>query len=222
MSADETTDDPGDDSVDEAAANADASAGADGPTGASVRPSYGPVIALGLAVAVAIGAIVVSIVGGDAVSATAVRVNSTEVSQKTFNGQLSEIAQVLRKQGAPATDITDAFLPSSTAAQLAQVYVGTEVLRGHVAVSAADRRDLVAQSAKSLAQYDPDLRERLIDLTLMQNALIAKHGQAGATRFLRRLARRSDIHVDARYGFWNPARAQVCPPTGCSTATSGG
>ncbi|MFI5046454.1 MAG: hypothetical protein ACHQIG_05275 [Acidimicrobiia bacterium] len=195
---------------------------ATGPASSERRRSVGPLIALGLAVAVAVAAIVVALVGGESVSATAIRVNSTEVSQKTFNRQLGEIAPVLLDQGAPAGSVTNAFLPSGTAAQLAQAYVISEILRGHVHVTAAARKKLIAQNRKALAPYAPELRERLVDVTLLQNALTADRGQTGAAKYFQRLARHADVKVDPRYGYWNRALAQVCAPTGCSSAASGG
>jgi hypothetical protein len=130
---------------------------------------------------------------------------------------------LLRAQGAPASEATDAFVPSDTAARLAQVYVTNALLRDHVKITAADRQAVISQSGSALSQYSPDLRAELVDLTAMTNALSSALGQAGAQQFLRHLGRHADVHVDPRYGYWNAARAQVCAPTGCtSTGTSAG
>jgi hypothetical protein len=185
------------------------------------RQPLGPLIALGLGAAFVIVALVVALIGGDAVSATAVRVNTFEVSQKTFNSQLRDLAPVLRDQGG-STGVTDAFVPSGVSAQLAQVYVLTEILHGHVKVSDADRRSVAANNAQELAQYSPSLRDRLVDLSATQQALVAARGQQGAVNLITRLARHADVHVDPRYGFWNPRKAEVCPPTGCTAASNGG
>ena len=220
MSADLVTDDaPVDEPVDP---TVDDGSGADGSGDdrSAHRRSIGPLIALGLAAVLVIASVVVAIVGGNDVSATAVRVDSTEVSQKSFNEVLRDLSPTLRDQGAPATDFTDSFVPAGTAAQVAQVYVLAALLEGHVDVSDAERQQLFDENREELSQYAPALRDRLLDVTVMQNALLADRGEDGAAQFLRRLIRNADVHVDPRYGFWNPALAQVCPPTGCTDAAS--
>jgi len=223
MSADLVTDDaPVDEPVDP---TVDDGSGDDGSNDRSAhRRSIGPLIALGLAAVLVIASVVVAIVGGDEVSATAVRVNSSEVSQKSFNDVLRSLSPVLRDQGAPATDFTDSFVSSGTSAQVATVYVLAALLDGHVDVDESARQELFDTNRAELSQYTPALRDRLLDVTVMQNALVADRGEDGATQFLRRLIRNADVHVDPRYGFWNPALAQVCPPTGCTdaSATAGG
>lgn len=186
------------------------------------RRSVGPLIALGLALALVVAGVVVAIVGGDDVSATAVRVNTFEVSQKSFDAQLKDLAPVIRDQGATASEATDAFVPSSVAARLAQIYVFTELLRGHVDVSDADRRSVSTENAEELAAYPQELRDRLVELTVMQTNLVADRGDDGAQQVLRRLARRADVTVDPRYGFWNPTVPEVCAPSGCASASAGG
>ncbi|HEX5586084.1 MAG TPA: hypothetical protein VFZ17_02135 [Acidimicrobiia bacterium] len=193
------------------------------------RPSLGPVIALGLAVAVALAAIVVAIVGGDNVSPTAVRVNTREVSQKTFDAQLGDLAPALRDQqeqgGAPVT-VTDASVPSASAARLASLYVTALLLqdeldRAGVTITDAQLQSFASENRKVLSPYGSSLRDFLVRLNVMQNAMIDNVGEDQANTLLTRAARRADIHVDPRYGFWNPARGEVCPPNGCAAASSG-
>lgn len=204
----------------------DDDAGADAEV--SPRPSLGPVIALGLAAAVAIAAIVVAIVGGDDVSPTAVRVNTREVSQKTFDAQLGELAPSLQDQqaqaGVPVT-VTDSSVPSASAARLASLYVSALLLqdaleRAGVTVTDAQLKSFATENRDVLKPYGPSLRAFLVELNVMQNALTESAGEDQAATLLTRAARRADIHVDPRYGFWDPARGEVCPPTGCAAAAS--
>lgn len=197
--------------------------GADAP-----RPSLGPVIALGLAAAVAIAAIVVAIVGGDAVSPTAVRVNTREVSQKTFDGQLGELASAVRTQqvqaGAPVT-ATDAYLPAGSTAQLAGLHVralllSDELDRLGVTITDDDLKSFEQANRQELSAYSGSLRDFIVEVNVLQSAFVDKVGEDRAGPVFTRAARRADIRVDPRYGFWNPARGEVCPPTGCAAASS--
>jgi hypothetical protein len=216
---DTPVDEPVDEPVDDTAENT---------TDASPRPSLGPVIALGLAAAVAIAAIVVAIVGGDAVSPTALRVNTGEVSQKTFDGQLGELASAVRTQqvdaGAPVT-ATEAYLPSASTAQLASLHVSALLLsdeldRLGVTVSDDDLRSFEQANREQLSAYSGSLRDFIVEVNVLQGAFVNEVVEARAAAIFTRAARRADIHVDARYGFWNPARGEVCPPTGCAAASS--
>src|SRR5262245_27145498 len=197
------------------------------------RHSAGPVIALGLAAFVLIAAVVVALVGGDDVRATAVRVNSSEVSQKTFNSQLRSLASTARSQpgSVSAAGFTDAFVPSALSAQLGTLHVVGMLMQSDldargVHVTDAQRAAFADANRQTLAAYPKDFQDFVVDVNVVQQAYVKEHGQAGSAEALRRLARRSDISVDPRYGFWNPALAQVCPPTGCAasaaTSTSGG
>jgi hypothetical protein len=198
--------------------------------GASPSRSLGPVIALGLAAAVAIAAIVVALVGGDDVSPTAVRVNTGEVSQKTFDAQLADLAPSLRDQQSQAgvsVTATDASVPSSSAARLASLWVSSLLLRDQVdrlgiTISDADLKSFAEENREVLSPYGPSLRDFLIELNVMQNALIETAGEDEAATILTRTARRANIHVDARYGFWDAARGEVCPPTGCAANADSG
>jgi len=209
---------PVDEPVDNAADTAEASSG----------PSLGPVIALGLAAAVAIAAIVVAIVGGDAVSPTAVRVNTREVSQKTFDGQLSDLASAVHTQqvqaGVPVT-ATEAYLPAASTAQLASLHVSALLLsdeldRLGVTVTDDDLKSFEQANRQELSAYSGSLRDFIVEVNVLQSAFVNEVGEQRAAAIFTRAARRADIHVDARYGFWNPARGEVCPPTGCAAASS--
>src|SRR5262249_5428923 len=97
------------------------------------------------------------------------------------------------------------------------------LLRGRVHVAPGARQDLISSSGKELARYSARLRNQLVDLGVMNDALVARRGEDGAAKFLRRLGRRADVYVDPRYGIWHRVRAQICAPTGCpAAATSGG
>jgi hypothetical protein len=197
--------------------------GADEP-GARPRSgrSVGPLIALGLAVVLVVAAIGVAIVGGDDVSATAVRVNTFEVSQKTFNSELRDLAAASQSRGASPSEYSDAFLPSSTAARVAQFYVYAQLLRGHVKVSESERQAAIAENEDVLGDLGPGFRDAYVDYSVRFEKLVDQRGQAGALQLIGRLARRADVYVDLRYGFWDPVTLEVCPLTGCPSPSSGG
>jgi hypothetical protein len=159
-------------------------------------------------------------------SALAYEVNGTRVSQRDFDRQLDDIAntkvteQVSKTSGSVDSRVTASVLQSNILRQLLR----DAAAREGVNVTDADRAAAKDQLGSDLQGYPAGYQELQVDFLAHVNALGTALGlsdENATTDYIRGLVRRADVHINPRYGFWSP-RNGVCPPTGCSTTSSGG
>ena len=155
MSADVTTDDTAaDPASDEAGADEAGAAATGAPT--TNRHSVGPLVVLGLVVVVVIAALVVAIVAGDDVSATAVRVNSSEVSQKDVQPAAPRSRAGPGRPGRAAGRVSRARSCRRGPRRSSRSSTcSARLVADRVEVGAAARRKFVNGNRKELAAYSP-------------------------------------------------------------------
>jgi hypothetical protein len=153
-------------------------------------------------------------------SALAYEVNGSRTSQQTVDGQLDDLANT------PATkkaSTTPGSIDSRATAQVLTLNIARDVLRDAaarkgVAVTAADRAQAQQSVGSQLDQYPASYRDLILDLRAHGYAL-GLTSDTQLNTFLARQFQHADVHVDPRYGHWDP-KVGVCPPTGCASITS--
>jgi hypothetical protein len=171
-----------------------------------------------------IGVAVLAVAAGG--SAFAYKVNGTRVSQQTVDDQLHDLADASATKQASSTP---GSVSSTTTARVMNTNIIRDLLQDAadskgVEVTDADRAagtstartDLGGSFGKLPASY----RNLVVSLYTYANALGLRDADALNT-FLGRKLERADVHVNAKYGFWNP-RYGVCPPTGCQSLAQSG
>jgi SurA-like N-terminal domain len=194
-----------------------------------MKPRLPMILVAVVAVLAVAGVIAAGVAAGVGFSPVAYRVNGTEVAQTTIDQELSWIAGSpairanAQQQGTTVSNTTGSITSALSASWLSQRIEG-ELLRQE-----ADRRKVgVTDAARAKARKQIDqqvkgapasLRDALTDYNVYLAALDVSSSDLGS--FLSGVAKRSDISVDPRYGFWNP-RQGVCPPTGCASSSATG
>jgi hypothetical protein len=149
-------------------------------------------------------------------SALAFEVNGTKTSQDKIDSQLDDIANT---KGLAQVSHTEGSLDSKVAAQILTANIVLQVVRDAaerrgVKVTAADRAQAEKTIGTQLDKYPASYRDLQTELQAHFVALgLDSNDKANA--FVSQAVKRADVHVNPRYGFWNP-RFGVCPPTGCS------
>jgi hypothetical protein len=171
-----------------------------------------------------VGVAIVAVAAGG--SALAYEVNGTRVSQRTVNDQLDALAN---NELAKSQSHTQGSLDSVTTARLLNTNIIRDLLRNavndrNVTVSDADRSTGTATARASLgANYSrlpSGYRQLITDLYTYTSALGLKD-DTSVNSFLSKQISKADVHVNPKYGFWNP-RYGVCPPTGCQALAQPG
>lgn len=171
-----------------------------------------------------VGVSVLAVAAGG--SALAYEVNGTRVSQRTVDDQLDDIAH---SQGATASAApTEGTVSSTVTAQVLTNRIVRDLLRDAadskgVKLSDADRaageQAAEAQLGDNVDRVPGSFRTVVVETYAYANALgLTSNDDLSA--FLTRQVRRADVHVNPKYGFWNP-RYGVCPPTGCASLATG-
>jgi hypothetical protein len=177
-------------------------------------------------VACLVGVSVLAVAAGG--SALAYEVNGTRVSQQTVDDQLNELADnALAKNQSH----TPGSIDSTTTAQLLNTNIIRDLLRDAVDDQGAKVTDADRSAGKQAARTSlganysklpADYRQLITDIYTYTNALGLKD-TAAINSFLAKRISKAKVHVNPRYGFWNP-RVGVCPPVGCQALSqpSGG
>jgi hypothetical protein len=173
-----------------------------------------------------VGVAVLAVAAGG--SALAYEVNGNRTSQITVDNQLDDLAHNdLAKQSSHTTGSID----STTTARLLNTNIVADLLqdaadRRGVELTAADRSagKSAAQTSvgDSFSKLPESYRSLLTKLYAYANALGLEDDTA-LNDFLSGRIAKADVHVNPKYGFWNP-RFGVCPPVGCQALSqpSGG
>jgi hypothetical protein len=171
-----------------------------------------------------VGVAVLAVAAGG--SALAYKVNGTQVSQRTVDAQLDEIANA--KGVNASVRPTDGSVTSQVTATILTNRILRDLLRDAadrkgVKLSDADRKageqSATSQLGNNPAQVPASYRKVIAETYAYANALGFTDNTA-LGQFVGRQIKRADIYVNPKYGFWNPRRG-VCPPTGCSTTGTG-
>ena len=164
-----------------------------------------------------IGVSILAVAAGG--SALAYEVNGTRTSQGTVDSQLHDLANT---DATKSVSQSAGTVDSTTTARLLNTNIVVDLLgdaadnRG-IELTDADRsageeaaRTSVGDSFDAL----PDTYQTLLTkLYSYANALGLTDDEA-LNAFLAPRIQRADVHVNPKYGFWNP-RFGVCPPVGC-------
>jgi hypothetical protein len=170
-----------------------------------------------------VGVSVLAVAAGG--SAMAYSVNGTRVSQQTVDDQLDSLAH---NDLAKNESHTSGSIDSTTTAQLLNTNIIRDLLRDAVdsrgvKVTDADRSAGAATARASLgdnyAKLPASYRSMITDLYSSTSALGLKDATS-INAFLAKRIPKADVHVNAKYGFWNP-RYGVCPPVGCQALSQG-
>jgi hypothetical protein len=194
------------------------------------RPSLGPVIALGLAAAVAVAAIVVAFVGGDDVSATALTVNGTRTTTATLNAELDGFAgstffansYAEAQQPQPFSASPGSLSSLATAQWLSfrtQTTFAEQILdrRGAPLTQAQVNAAVSALAQQGVTDgMSDESAEDLARFSASSDALTEELGSYEASRAaIGREAQRASITLAERYGRWNERTLAYCVPLGC-------
>jgi hypothetical protein len=150
-------------------------------------------------------------------SALAYKVNGSEGSQSTVDGQLDDLAH---SDATKQASTTQGSIDSRAAAQVVTLNIINEILaaeaaRKGVKVTDAQRDQARTSLGASLDGYPDSYRDLAVELQATALALGFTDSDA-LNAFLVKQFRRADIYVNPRYGRWSP-RFGVCPPTGCAS-----
>lgn len=186
------------------------------------------ILVAGVLVLCLVGVILAGISAGSGFGAVAYTVGDTKVSQQTVNDDLKALAENNKfaiTALAPKFRTTDGAVDSSGAADwlTIEIYrqVGSDALaKRNEKITDSDRKtalaSVVSQAGPSfqtlLRKLPVGMQRRLLDVLALQSRV-----QQTAFKGVH-------ITVDPKYGFWNAKTFQVCPPTGCpsASATTGG
>jgi hypothetical protein len=166
-----------------------------------------------------IGVAVLAVAAGG--SAMAYKVNGNRVSQQTVDDQLHDLAN---SNATKTVSQTPGTVDSTTTARLLNTNIIRDLLQGEAqrkGIELSDRDRTVGEATASssvganYSKLPASYRDLLVSLYGYANALGLKTSDALNT-FLTRAIKQADVHVDAKYGFWNP-KYGVCPPTGCAS-----
>jgi hypothetical protein len=164
-----------------------------------------------------VGVAILAVAAGG--SALAYEVNGSRTSQQTIDQQLDDLANTKATKN---VSHSDGSVDSATTARLLNTNVVVDLLQATaekrgIELTAADRS--AGKTAANAAVGDnfsqlPDSYQALLTkLYSYTNALGLQDDQA-INDFLTPIIRKADVHVNPKYGFWNP-RYGVCPPVGC-------
>ncbi len=164
------------------------------------------------------------------VSPPALTINSHQVSEQTFNRELSGFsdskyfAGSFQQAGVPFRT-TKGAVDSVAGAQWVAYRVAEALMHDALAKEGAKvtQSDLT-RSRKSLEGgvldgMGSDAADELVRLQASLNKLIDVTGSGdNAAAAIQKVARNADVAILPRFGTWNAKRLAVCPPTGCRTA----
>jgi hypothetical protein len=164
-----------------------------------------------------VGVSVLAVAAGG--SALAYEVNGARVSQKTVDGQLDDLANT---DATKTVSQTPGSVDSTTTARLLNTNVVVDLLQGAaeqrgIALGKADRSAGEAGARASVGDnFDqlPDSYQALLTKLYSYTNALGLTDDTAINDFLTPRIASADVHVNPKYGFWNP-RFGVCPPVGC-------
>jgi hypothetical protein len=164
-----------------------------------------------------IGVSVLAVAAGG--SALAYEVNGSRTSQKTVDGQLDGLANT---DATKSVSRSPGAVDSTTTARLLNTNIVVDLLEGAaenrgVELTAADRE--AGETAARASVGDnfealPDSYQALLTKLYSYSNALGLTDDTALNSFLTPRIQRADVHVNPKYGFWNP-RYGVCPPVGC-------
>ena len=171
-----------------------------------------------------VGVSVLAVAAGG--SALAYEVNGARVSQQTVDEQLDGLAST---DATKSVSHSSGTVDSTTTARLLNTNIVADLLQGAAEKQGVQLTDADRSAGKAAAQasvgdnFDklPDTYQALLTkLYSYTNALGLKDDTAINTFLTPRIAK-AKVHVNPKYGFWNP-RYGVCPPVGCQALAQPG
>ncbi len=188
----------------------------------------GPLIVIGVVLALVIAAVVVAIVGGDDVSPTAVRVDGTRTTSARLDRELGGFsrgeyfAEIYQQQNVPfsvgpgslSARATAQWLAYRTQSQLAQQLL--ERRGASLTDEAVDQAEQNLADQGITAGMSRTAVDELARFSASAEAMITELGGYDQYRAaMARAARRATVDVDPKYGRWSPGRLAFCVPGGC-------
>jgi hypothetical protein len=194
------------------------------------RPSLGPVIALGLAAALVIGALAVALIGGDDVSPVALTVNGSRTTSATLDSELEGFAgstyfqeQYAQSSNPQVFSAGNGSLNALATAQWLSFRTQTMLAERILDQRGASLTPAQVNTTKQmLAEQDvtkgmsSGSAEQLARFAASSDALANELGSYDAYRAaMQREAKRLKIVLDPKYGRWNDRSLAFCSPLGC-------
>ena len=164
-----------------------------------------------------VGVSVLAVAAGG--SALAYEVNGKRTSQITVDDQLDDLAHT---DATKSVSQTSGSVDSTTTARLLNTNIVVDLLQSAaekrgVQLTAADRSAGKSAARTSVGnnfdQLPDTYRALLVKLYSYAHAL-GLNDDTALNAFLSARIAKADVHVNPKYGFWNP-RYGVCPPVGC-------
>lgn len=197
------------------------------------RPSLGPVVALGLAAALMIGALAVALIGGDDVSPTAITVNGDRTTSATLDSELEGFStsvffqRVFAEQQAPVAFSGDGWINAFGTMRWLQFRTQSDLLQ-----TMLERRGVpltqaqINEMAQELASDDitTGMSEAAANEVAVNQAAdeqLSKQFQteAGYRSAVRRAARKLHVTVDPKYGRYDAKSLSFCSSLGCEAGS---
>jgi len=164
-----------------------------------------------------IGVSILAVAAGG--SALAYEVNGSRTSQETVDAQLDGLADT---DATRSVSHSPGTVDSTTTARLLNTNIVVDLLsaaadkRG-AELTAADRSAGEAAARTSVGDdFDalPDRYQSLLTKLYSYTNALGLGDDSAINTFLTPRIQRADVHVNPKYGFWDP-RYGVCPPVGC-------
>jgi hypothetical protein len=171
-----------------------------------------------------IGVSILAVAAGG--SALAYEVNGSRTSQGTVDDQLSGLANadatksVSHSQGTVDSTTTARLLNTNIVVDLLSAAAdkrGTELTGADRKAGEAAARTSVGDNFEAL----PDSYQALLTKLYSYTNALGLSDDTAINTFLTPRIQQADVHVNPKYGFWNP-RYGVCPPVGCQALAQPG
>jgi hypothetical protein len=164
-----------------------------------------------------IGVSILAVAAGG--SALAYEVNGNRTSQKTVDDQLDDLANT---DATKNVSQSPGSVDSTTTARLLNTNIVVDLLQAAAEKRGIQLTDADRSAGETAAQtsvgdsFDqlPDSYQALLTKLYSYTNALGLNDDAAINGFLSGRIANADVHVNPRYGFWNP-RFGVCPPIGC-------
>jgi hypothetical protein len=179
-------------------------------------------IVISVAVVVVVVVVIAIAVTRDAGGADALTVNGESVSQATINNELDTLAanKLVTTNSQGSVDARSAAQWLTT--RVRSIAVTQLVRENDLEITSNERDQVRSQLPAGFGKLPRATQQLVVDYSAGGLLLTDKLGEDATTTALVKAVRKLDIGVDPKYGRWNPARAEVCPPVGCAPASSNG
>jgi hypothetical protein len=152
-------------------------------------------------------------------SALAYEVNGNRTSQQTVDDLLDDLANT---KATNTVSQSPGSVDSTTTARLLNTNIVVDLLQGAAEKQGVELTDADRQAGEEAARasagdsFDqlPDTYQALLTKLYSYTNALGLQDDNAINDFLTPRIAQANVHVNPKYGFWNP-RFGVCPPVGC-------